>query len=75
MSQTVTPPQSSPTLSAGRFFPEIVRAKIGRCFITDIAEPEGSLSIVQAVVNIAADRQGACRGRLVSSLTCKPVSV
>ena len=27
-----------------------------RCFVTDIAEPEGSSSIVQAVVTIAADR-------------------
>jgi diguanylate cyclase (GGDEF)-like protein/PAS domain S-box-containing protein len=32
------------------------KIKIDRCFITDIAEPEGSRSIVQAVVNIAADR-------------------
>jgi diguanylate cyclase (GGDEF)-like protein/PAS domain S-box-containing protein len=32
------------------------KIKIDRCFITDIAEPEGSSSIVQAVVNIAADR-------------------
>jgi predicted signal transduction protein with EAL and GGDEF domain len=32
------------------------KIKIDRCFITDIAEPEGSISIVQAVVNIAADR-------------------
>jgi EAL domain-containing protein (putative c-di-GMP-specific phosphodiesterase class I) len=33
------------------------KIKIDRCFITDIAEPEGSSSIVQAVVNIAADRR------------------
>ncbi|HVQ69972.1 MAG TPA: EAL domain-containing protein [Bradyrhizobium sp.] len=32
------------------------KIKIDRCFITDIAEPEGSSSIVRAVVNIAADR-------------------
>ena len=32
------------------------KIKIDRCFITDIAEPEGSSSIVQAVVTIAADR-------------------
>ena len=32
------------------------KIKIDRCFITDIAEPDGSSSIVQAVVNIAADR-------------------
>ena len=32
------------------------KIKIDRCFITDIAEAEGSISIVQAVVNIAADR-------------------
>jgi EAL domain-containing protein (putative c-di-GMP-specific phosphodiesterase class I) len=32
------------------------KIKIGRCFITDIAEPEGSSSIVQAVVTIAASR-------------------
>jgi diguanylate cyclase (GGDEF)-like protein/PAS domain S-box-containing protein len=32
------------------------KIKIDRCFITDIAEPEGSSCIVQAVVNIAADR-------------------
>jgi diguanylate cyclase (GGDEF)-like protein/PAS domain S-box-containing protein len=33
------------------------KIKIDRCFVTDIAEPEGSSSIVQAVVNIAADRR------------------
>ena len=33
------------------------KIKIDRCFITDIAEPEGSSSIVQAVVNIAAARR------------------
>jgi len=33
------------------------KIKIDRCFITDIAEPEGSSSIVQAVVTIAADRR------------------
>ncbi len=32
------------------------KIKIDRCFITDIEEPEGSSSIVQAVVNIAAAR-------------------
>ncbi|HMM92058.1 bifunctional diguanylate cyclase/phosphodiesterase [Bradyrhizobium sp.] len=32
------------------------KIKIDRCFITGIAEPEGSSSIVQAVVKIAADR-------------------
>ena len=32
------------------------KIKIDRCFITDLAAPEGSSSIVQAVVNIAADR-------------------
>ena len=33
------------------------KIKIDRCFITDLADPEGSASIVQAVVNIAADRR------------------
>ncbi|MEH2497625.1 diguanylate cyclase (GGDEF)-like protein/PAS domain S-box-containing protein [Bradyrhizobium sp. AZCC 1678] len=32
------------------------KIKIDRCFITGIAEPDGSSSIVQAVVTIAADR-------------------
>ena len=32
------------------------KIKIDRCFITDLASPEGSSAIVQAVVNIAADR-------------------
>jgi diguanylate cyclase (GGDEF)-like protein/PAS domain S-box-containing protein len=32
------------------------KIKIDRCFVNDIAEPGGSSSIVQAVVNIAADR-------------------
>jgi diguanylate cyclase (GGDEF)-like protein len=32
------------------------KIKIDRCFVTDLAEPEGSSSIVQAVVNIAAAR-------------------
>jgi diguanylate cyclase (GGDEF)-like protein/PAS domain S-box-containing protein len=32
------------------------KIKIDRCFITDIAAPEGSSCIVQAVVNIATDR-------------------
>ena len=32
------------------------KIKIDRCFVTDIAEPQGSSSIVQAVVNIAAAR-------------------
>jgi EAL domain-containing protein (putative c-di-GMP-specific phosphodiesterase class I) len=33
------------------------KIKIDRCFITDIAEPEGSSCIVQAVVTIAAERR------------------
>ena len=33
------------------------KIKIDRCFVTDIAEPEGSASIVEAVVNIAAARR------------------
>ena len=32
------------------------KIKIDRCFVTDIAEPDGSACIVQAVVNIAAAR-------------------
>ena len=32
------------------------RIKIDRCFVTDVAEPEGSSCIVQAVVNIARER-------------------
>ena len=32
------------------------KIKIDRCFIADLAEPEGSSSIVRAVVTIAADR-------------------
>jgi EAL domain-containing protein (putative c-di-GMP-specific phosphodiesterase class I) len=32
------------------------KIKIDRCFVNDIAGPQGSSSIVQAVVNIAADR-------------------
>ncbi|NOJ43246.1 bifunctional diguanylate cyclase/phosphodiesterase [Bradyrhizobium australiense] len=32
------------------------KIKIDRCFITDIAEPEGSSCIVEAVVTIAAER-------------------
>lgn len=32
------------------------KIKIDRCFVTDIEQPEGSSSIVQAVVNIAAAR-------------------
>ena len=32
------------------------KIKIDRCFISDIAEPEGSSCIVQAVVNIAGER-------------------
>ncbi|MBX9650324.1 MAG: EAL domain-containing protein [Xanthobacteraceae bacterium] len=32
------------------------KIKIDRCFVTDLASPEGSSAIVQAVVNIAADR-------------------
>jgi predicted signal transduction protein with EAL and GGDEF domain len=33
------------------------KIKIDRCFVTDIAAPEGSASIVEAVVNIAAARR------------------
>ncbi|WP_454628052.1 bifunctional diguanylate cyclase/phosphodiesterase [Bradyrhizobium cenepequi] len=33
------------------------KIKIDRCFITDLADPEGSSGIVQAVVNIAAERR------------------
>jgi diguanylate cyclase (GGDEF)-like protein/PAS domain S-box-containing protein len=33
------------------------KIKIDRCFISDIAEPKGSACIVQAVVNIAAERR------------------
>src|SRR5262249_26267675 len=33
------------------------KIKIDRCFITDIAQPDGSAGIVQAVVNIAAERR------------------
>jgi diguanylate cyclase (GGDEF)-like protein len=33
------------------------KIKIDRCFINDVAEPDGSACIVQAVVNIAAARQ------------------
>jgi EAL domain-containing protein (putative c-di-GMP-specific phosphodiesterase class I) len=33
------------------------KIKIDRCFVTDIAEPAGSSCIVQAVVNIAAERR------------------
>jgi EAL domain-containing protein (putative c-di-GMP-specific phosphodiesterase class I) len=32
------------------------KIKIDRCFVNDIAEPDGSSCIVQAVVNIAAER-------------------
>src|SRR4051812_5110980 len=32
------------------------KIKIDRCFVADLASPEGSSSIVEAVVNIAADR-------------------
>ncbi len=32
------------------------KIKIDRCFVNDIAEPEGSSCIVQAVVNIASER-------------------
>jgi diguanylate cyclase (GGDEF)-like protein len=32
------------------------KIKIDRCFVTDVAEPDGSSSIVQAVVNIASAR-------------------
>jgi diguanylate cyclase (GGDEF)-like protein len=32
------------------------KIKIDRCFVTDLADPQGSSSIVQAVVNIAAAR-------------------
>jgi diguanylate cyclase (GGDEF)-like protein len=33
------------------------KIKIDRCFITDIADPQGSAGIVEAVVNIAAERR------------------
>jgi predicted signal transduction protein with EAL and GGDEF domain len=33
------------------------KIKIDRCFVADIGEPEGSSCIVQAVVNIAAERR------------------
>jgi EAL domain-containing protein (putative c-di-GMP-specific phosphodiesterase class I) len=33
------------------------KIKIDRCFVTDIAEPGGSSAIVQAVVDIAAERR------------------
>ena len=33
------------------------KIKIDRCFINDLADPDGSASIVQAVVNIADDRR------------------
>jgi EAL domain-containing protein (putative c-di-GMP-specific phosphodiesterase class I) len=33
------------------------KIKIDRCFVNDIAEPDGSSCIVQAVVNIAAERR------------------
>jgi EAL domain-containing protein (putative c-di-GMP-specific phosphodiesterase class I) len=33
------------------------KIKIDRCFITDIAEPDGSAGIVRAVVDIAAERE------------------
>ena len=33
------------------------KIKIDRCFVTDLADPEGSSCIVQAVVNIAAERR------------------
>ena len=39
------------------------KIKIDRCFVTDIAEPEGSSCIVQAVVNIAAERAHDDDGR------------
>jgi EAL domain-containing protein (putative c-di-GMP-specific phosphodiesterase class I) len=32
------------------------KIKIDRCFVKDIADPDGSSCIVQAVVNIAAER-------------------
>jgi EAL domain-containing protein (putative c-di-GMP-specific phosphodiesterase class I) len=32
------------------------KIKVDRCFITDIAEPDGSAGIVRAVVDIAAER-------------------
>ena len=32
------------------------KIKIDRCFVTDIADPQGSAGIVEAVVNIAAER-------------------
>ena len=33
------------------------KIKIDRCFVTDLTDPEGSSCIVQAVVNIAAERR------------------
>jgi len=33
------------------------KIKIDRCFVTDIADPQGSAGIVEAVVNIAAERR------------------
>ena len=43
------------SLSYLRSFP-FDKIKIDRCFITDIAEPDGSAGIVRAVVDIAAER-------------------
>ena len=37
------------------------KIKIDRCFVTDITEPDGSSSIVQAVVNLAAARRMTTR--------------
>uniref|UniRef100_UPI000A6CC5C7 EAL domain-containing protein n=1 Tax=Bradyrhizobium pachyrhizi TaxID=280333 RepID=UPI000A6CC5C7 len=42
-------------LSYLRSFP-FDKIKIDRCFVTDIADPQGSAGIVEAVVNIAAER-------------------
>ena len=39
------------------------KIKIDRCFVTDIAETDGSSAIVQAVVNIAASRNMTTVGR------------
>src|SRR5207249_1335721 len=43
------------SLSYLRRFP-FDKIKVDRCFVTDIAEPDGSAGIVRAVVNIAAER-------------------
>src|SRR5258708_4820067 len=47
------------------------KIKIDRCFITDVAEPGGSSSIVQAVVNIAASRSMTTTAEGVETLEQK----